>query len=206
MLFSCDRAGFPLVHVPGAGLTIQLFPTTKVQFERFLAEPAGFGDAWYAAVLAANPRVSLRSVDDATRERLFLTGLLPEEGQQYARWLGDGFRLPTAEEWQAAYRVLQGCDYWAYELEQVLDACCDAARLLYQRVLALALPTTLAELALMTGGVLEWVRDGAQWGGYGLPRPTLYDVLCDPLTCPPVLPMRATDRLGFFGIRAVRRG
>lgn len=206
MLFSCDRAGFPLVHLREAELTLQLFPTTKLEFERYLAEPKGYGDAWYAVVLAANPRISLREVEDATRERLFLTGIHPEEGQRFARWLGPGFRLPTTEEWKLAYCLLQSSIDWEYAVNKVIDDCAPAAQMLYRRLMEFADPILLSELALMQNGVLEWVHDGARWGGYGKPRSVLYDVICEPLTCPPVLPMRPTDRLLFFGMRAVRRG
>ena len=101
MRFSCDRTGFPLITVPEAMVAMHLLPVTKVQFERFLAEPNTYGDAWYEEVLTLNPRISYRQCTAENRERLFLTGIVPEEALAFARWMGDGFDLPTVAEWRA---------------------------------------------------------------------------------------------------------
>ena len=85
MQFSCDRTGFPLIAVPSVGVEVQLLPVTKIQFECFLAEPNDFGDAWYEEVLTFNPRISYRQFMADTRERLFITGILPEEALAFAR-------------------------------------------------------------------------------------------------------------------------
>ena len=42
MQFSYDRIGFPLIVVPDVGIEMHLLPVTKVQFERFIAEPNKF--------------------------------------------------------------------------------------------------------------------------------------------------------------------
>ncbi len=106
MSSSCDRAGFPLVHVPDRGVFIHLLPVTKLQFECFLAEPKGFDDPWYEEVLAANPRASVRGWDDEAREQLFLTGVTPEEASAFARWLGPEWSLPSLDLWRHVYRAL----------------------------------------------------------------------------------------------------
>ncbi|HOF88396.1 MAG TPA: SUMF1/EgtB/PvdO family nonheme iron enzyme [Armatimonadota bacterium] len=206
MLFSCDRTGFPLVQIPGTALRLHLLPVSKVQFERYLAEPGAVGDDWYSAVLAVNPRASYRAAGDADRERLLLTGILPDEAVHFARWLGPGFDLPTADEWRRGYCALSSCYTWQAELDRALAQAAPAARELVGTLRRLLNPAPLHQLALMEGGVLEWVRDGARWAGYGKPRPACYEVICEPLSCPPVTPMRAAERLPFFGFRAVKRG
>ena len=186
---------------------MHLLPVMKVQFERYLAEPGTPGDAWYETVLATNPRCSYRTVQPDTRERLILTGILPAEAEQFAHWLGPEYRLPTVEEWRTAYGVLRSCHGWFRELEVLLERTASpVARAVYAALRVDREPGSLAQVALMEEGVLEWVRDARGWGGFGLPRPSLYEVICDPLTCPPIVPQRMTDRLGFFGFRAVRQG
>lgn len=105
MQWSCDRTGFPLVAIPGLGMEVHLLPVTKVQFERFLAEPDAFGDTWYEEALALNPRVPSRQFTAKNRERLFLTGILPEEALAFAKWLGAGFDLPTVTEWREIHKA-----------------------------------------------------------------------------------------------------
>ena len=106
MLFSCDRTGFPLIAVPEVAAHVQLLPVTKAQFECFIVEPNPFGDAWYEEVLQLNPRVTYRRYGADERARLFLTGILPEEALLFARWVGEGFDLPTVDEWRAIYAAL----------------------------------------------------------------------------------------------------
>ena len=99
MRLCCDRTGFPLLRLDALGLEVGLLPCAKVQFEAFLAEPdERFGDAWYEAVLAVNPRDGWR-LPPAAEERLFLTGVLPDEALAFLRWLGPGFDLPSVQEW-----------------------------------------------------------------------------------------------------------
>ncbi len=43
----------------------------------------------------------------AEQERLFITGLWPDEALAFARWLGEGFDLPTLAEWRAIYAALK---------------------------------------------------------------------------------------------------
>src|SRR5712692_8216258 len=100
MRLCCDRTGFPLLEWAETGLAMSLLPVTKVQFECFLAEPNEFGDKWYEEVLAVSPRVPWRQFDTGNRERLFLTGIQPNEALAFARWLGEDFDLPTEAEWR----------------------------------------------------------------------------------------------------------
>ena len=63
----------------------------------------------------------------------------------------------------------------------------------------------MADYALLRGGLVEWVRDGAEWVGLGVPRPEFQPNLWDPLV-DVVRPVRHEERLPYFGFRLVRRG
>src|SRR5581483_1252155 len=108
--WSSDRAGFPVVELPEIGLAVHLLPVAKCQFERFLWEPvvqsaeadqaALYGDAWYAELLDALPRVALGHAQPDTLESLFLGGIRPTEVVGFARWLGPGYDLPRVDDWR----------------------------------------------------------------------------------------------------------
>ncbi len=205
MSSSCDRAGFPLVHVPDRGVFIHLLPVTKLQFECFLAEPKGFDDPWYEEVLAANPRASVRGWDDEAREQLFLTGVTPEEASAFARWLGPEWSLPSLDLWRHVYRALARTAFRPGHLDVWSRPPTDglASRLIRQLVSDVA-PATLLDVSLMSGGVMEWVRDEEGFGAIGVPRPHFAQILSDPLRSPPLRPIHPDARLPYLGFRLVR--
>src|SRR5205807_608912 len=110
MQWSLDRTGFPVLELPELRLAVHLLPVSKLQFERFLAEPvmeAGlFGDSWYEAVVAVSPRLALREAQPTNYEAQFLGGILPAEAERFARWLGSGYDLPRVETWRQADEFL----------------------------------------------------------------------------------------------------
>jgi hypothetical protein len=197
MQFSCDRTGFPLVAVPALALEVQVLPVTKVQFERFIAEPNAFGDVWYEEVLALNPRVSSRRFTVESRERLFLTGILPEEALAFAKWMGEGFDLPTVAEWRAIYAALAA---EAAPLRHLIGLLSERGTILACDLLSrvgTAHPPSLLDLSFMQGGVVEWVRQGNTWTGLGAPRPEFHPNLWNP-QIDEVRPLRAGARVPFF--------
>jgi Sulfatase-modifying factor enzyme 1 len=202
MRLSSDRTGYPLIECPALGLEVALLPVTKVQFERFLAEPAAYGDAWYERRLVENPRVSWRQFDPAVRERLWLTGVDPEEALAFARWLDEGFDLPTAEEW----RALDQCLRETRLPGGLLSGCAlhPAARAILTQLLGQLRPTTWRDLALTRAGVLEWVRWEDGFGGLGAPRAAWWPNLFDPQRDEPLQPSRPGS-CRYFGFRPVRR-
>jgi hypothetical protein len=205
MHLTCDRTGFPLVRFPELGLEAMLLPCAKKQFEAFLAEPdERFGDAWYEAVLAVNPRASWRHPPAEGAERLFLTGILPEEALAFLRWLGDGFDLPTIAEWRAIDLGLGRQPLDADGLERGLAGCCPAARALVTHVQARR-PRTWGDLALLRGGLVEWVRDGREFGGMGSPPAPLLPNIFNPQMPGDVVRPFPGRRVRFLGFRAVRR-
>lgn len=200
MRFSCDRTGFPLVTVAEGRIQAHLLPVTKVQCERFLAEPNAFDDTWYEGVLALNPRLSVHRLTNETREQAFLTGLLAEEALAFARWLGDGFDLPTIEEWRMLCRELEHQPVPGLMGADMTPACA----VLLERLKVQLRPRSLLDLSLLRGGVVEWVRKGKDCLGLGAPRQEFHPNLWDPLT-DEVRPLRPQERVPFFGCRLVRR-
>jgi len=177
--FSIDPMGFPLVEFPTLGLQMHLLPITKVQFEHFLAESRKFDDNWYETVLKLNPRVSYRNFTADKRERLFLTGILIDEAQEFANWLGEEFDLPTADEWRACYKLLRELKLPTTDnLLNNLNNCSKPAQIIIRRLLSQIHPKTLLELSLMEEGVMEWVKGrDAKWKLLGKPRQSFQPAL-----------------------------
>jgi hypothetical protein len=170
-----DPTGYPLVFVEPLDAYVQLFPITKPQFEKFLASgrQREFGDEWYEGVLALNPRASYRGPDVQARELLFMTGVTPDEALAFGRWMGRDYALLTAEEWRACYEWFggRGAPSAPPELSARLS---QDARAVWDVVAGQWLepdrPSSLRELSLMTGGVLEWVAERTgQYCGLGEP-------------------------------------
>lgn len=212
MQISIDRTGFPFIG--GGGLLVHLLPVTKVQFERFLAESpphSPYGDTWYETVLQINPRVSYRHFTAENREGIFITGILPEEALGFARWLGEGFRLPSLHEWRMVYQALLQRDMVERKLlQQLLSACGEQARTILEKLVAHPTPAKARsgqirwlDLALMHHGLVEWVKDNSKYIGLGSPRPQFYSNLWNPLV-DEVAPLRPGERLAYFGFRLVR--
>lgn len=203
MRLSCDRTGFPLVELDELGLAVSLLPVTKVQFERFLAEPNGFGNAWYENVLQGNPRVSWRLFTAEERKRLFLTCVLPEEALAFMQWMGHNFDLPTVDEWRAIDNLLMNTPL-PMQSREVLARCPlhPAAATIVQRLLRQIepKPKKWGELALLRGGVIEWIRTGPDFAGLGQPPGTLYK----PQEEDPVYPLQ-DRRVSYWGFRLVCR-
>ncbi|PZN69060.1 MAG: hypothetical protein DM484_30465 [Candidatus Methylumidiphilus alinenensis] len=113
-----DRTGFSYVVLKKLALAVSLLPLTKLQFEQYLADVKPQRDGWYEELLALNPSVSPQNFTTGQREQLFVTGLLPSEAEAYAAWLGEGYRLPTVEEWRTIYRCFQSIDGLEHQPDQ----------------------------------------------------------------------------------------
>jgi hypothetical protein len=210
MQWSPDRTGFPVLELPELGLVVHLLPVSKLQFECFLAEPVAdaglFADSWYESVLATSARVSLREATRANYEALFLGGILPAEVERFARWLGSGYDLPRAETWRQVddwlgAQPLDGAEFEDLKQDERL---CRPARQLLDWWQVTREPQTWAELGLLHGGLLEWVRIGPrQFGGLGRPRQEFQRILINPQRDEPVKPIHQ-QRLRYFGFRLVR--
>ena len=206
MLWSCDRTGFPVLELPDLGWAVHLFPVAKVQWERFLAEPGNFGDSWYEEVLHVSPRMSLRHAGRDEYEKLFLSGVLPDEVGAFARWLGQDFLLPTTEIWRSIYHYLSEEVMERGELDTLHNdpALHTNALNLLDFIVRIIKPRCWRDLTLMHGGLLEWVRSGPKsFGGLGAPRQEFQPLLMNPQQHAPVKPLK-NERLRYFGCRLVR--
>lgn len=206
MRWSFDRTGFPVLELPESGLMTHLWPVAKTQLERFLAEPNGPGDAWYETLLAISPRTSIKNADERNYESVFAGGLLPDEAIRFAQWLGDGFDVPTFDQWRAADAELLAAEL---EAEQVLALRNDAALHPQARLLldwcARRQPETWGQLGLRREAMLEWVRIGdGQFGGLGSTRPQFLAAIVNPQRDAPVIPVRPEERKPYFGVRLMR--
>lgn len=205
MRWSCDRTGFPVLELSKLRLAVHLWPVCKPQFERYLAEPNGPGDTWYEQLLAVWPRASLLNLDSQTYESALIGGIQPAEAQAFAKWLGVGFNLPTTDTWRSVDRALA-----ASPLTESDVASLRSDRNLHRtagRMLELVLqlsPQNWGQLALLRGGMLEWVSSGPKtFGGLGVPRLQFYSMIMNPQRDRPVQPLR-NGRHKFFGFRLVR--
>ncbi len=212
MQWSFDKTGFPLIYV--SQLYVQLLPVTKVQFERFLAEFQKFGDSWYENILSINSRVSYRTFTSENREKLFITGILPSEIMFFIKWIGNNFRLPTLKEWREIYYELKKIPFKRKILEEIIlqsksiQARTIIERLLEQLTYEVIYKTPRRELnwldvTMMYYGLVEWVREGDRYIGVGVPRPSFYPNLWDPLR-DIVQPLKENERLFYFGFRLVK--
>lgn len=207
MRWSCDRAGWPVLHLPGSRLDIHLLPVAKRQFERFLADPGPYGDSWYEQLLNLSPRTALSDCRSDDYEMLFTTAVFPAEAQGFAKWLGSGFEIPRADDWRSAYRELVQTELSGDDLDRLASDSrfTRPAREIVSWIGTHFRPRWWADLALMRGGVLEWVRAGqGAFGGYGSPRPEFQSLILNPDRDPPVRPVNDSRRYRYFGLRLTR--
>jgi len=203
MLVTTDRTNFPIVIVEEAAVEVQLLPVTKLQFEDFVTAPTLVNQERYDEMLALNPAVSPEAFSNDNRERLFVSGILPEEAIAFARWLGHGFDLPTVQEWRAILAALRRVPEPRHNL--LTDLVEGEAGVILRKLTEQLHIRTLADYTLMRGGLVEWVRQDKDLVGLGVPRPEFHPNLWDPLTNV-VRPIQLNERVPYFGLRLVRRG
>lgn len=197
-----DKTGFPLAAVPGVG-AFHLWPVTKYQFEQFISETNRYGDNWYESILSLNKRISFKYFSQDNYENLLLTGILPDEALDFARWLGDSFDLPSEEEWNIFYRFIDNQTNIRFPTGLSIPALTMGQRL------GKFLPTP-KELSLLQGGVLEWVKGdeahkgGRQYVGRGVPRSSFYSNAWSPLDAS-IKGINTKERVYFFGFRLMNR-
>ena len=171
-----DILGFPIFEVPDCGW-FHLWPITKYQFERFLAESPSYNDAWYEEVQAENPRITPQEINRNNYEQAFITGLLPREVWDFVRWLGGGiFTVPTVEQWRQAYRYLE-----SLTVRDLPKLNTQGPPGYLNQILRMSAREPL-RYTLMQQGLVEWVlSDQNEMKGLGAPRPAFLSHLWDPL-------------------------
>ena len=157
-------------------------------------------------MLKSNPRLSPTGGAYHDYEALFITGLLSDDAQAFARWQGAGYELFTPAQWRQAYRWLaaQPVSVWPGDLDQRMDR---QACWLWNGLLAELRPANLLVLSLMSGGVVEWTaeaREGPQ--GMGQPRQQFHPNFHDALKDKPFAPTSPPRRSKLWGLRLLKQG
>jgi hypothetical protein len=194
MKIAVDEMGFPLIEVKGLG-SIDVWPVTKFQFERFIAATNKFGDKKYDMMLGLNPRVSYKHFDFNNYEKLFVSGINPQEALEYARWLGPTYDLLTVDEWRTFHHALGVHSIPDLPGDLSISATCIWNKLAGQ-------VNTLKELTLVHDGLMEWVKKDSKFVGLGTPRPSFLHNVFNPLMDEWV-PLK--DRIFYLGFRLIRR-
>lgn len=217
MQYEIDPKGFPMVLVESAGLWVHWLPITKIQFERFLCETgdARYDAKWYSQVLELNPRISPREVRQGNYWQAFLTGVLPYEAESFARWTGEGYRLPTDGEWKRIYQAVKEQPAEELPAEIRFPHLSERGRELLSQIERVnsaddggAAQRAIADQMLLRKGVMEWVEDqrNAQlWCGRGETPRRFHAALHRPEDPEPARPNDPTTRrLKQYGFRLVR--
>lgn len=203
MLISFDKTNFPLVVVEEAGIEMHLLPATKTQFEQYVQETGPVNRSRYEEMLALNPAVSHANFNAEEREKLFVTGVLPNEALKFAEWLGEGFDLPTVKEWRAALAALRRVPPPRRSL--ITDLIEGPADDILERLEEQIHIRSLLDYTMMRDGLVEWVWQHKSLVGLGAPRPEFHPNLWDPLYNE-IKPLHLDVRVPYFGFRLVRRG
>lgn len=217
--FRLDPTGFPMLWVEAIRAYMHWTPVTKIQFEYFLcAVPDSHFDAsWYDEVLTLNPRVTPAAMRASNYWNALLSGIKPSEAQRFVRWYGEGYMLPTLDDWFAAYNMLKALPPEPATVIDEMGNLRDRARQLLTRMetasrAALAevgYDRTLADQMLMRMGVLEWVEyrhREHEWGGMGETYPRFHGLLFRPDDGKPSTPNNPeADRLKHYGFRLIWR-
>jgi formylglycine-generating enzyme required for sulfatase activity len=203
MLLTFDKTDFPLLVLDGVGVEVHLLPITKAQFEPFATASPLIGPERYREMLALNPVVAPAEFTVDNREQLFISGILPDEALAFARWLGQGFDLPTVAEWRA---ILAALRHEPPPRQRVLtDVVEGPARAILHRLEEQSSIRTMLDYSLMRDGLVEWVRQDKGLTGLGRPRLAFHPNLWNPLAHT-INPINPQVRLPYFGFRLVRRG
>jgi hypothetical protein len=80
-----------------------------------------------------------------------------------------------------------------------------AAKSIIDTFVAQIKPNNWAELSLLKGGLMEWVRNGEVFGGFGVPRAQFLPNAFNPEIQRPARPLPA-ERSRYFGFRLIQRG
>lgn len=214
--FKLDKTGFPMLWVEPINAYMHWLPITKIQIEYFLCAitDSSFDATWYDTVLSLNRRISPAYIRSDNYWQAILTGIVPLEAQRFARWCGEGYEIPSLDDWFTAYKSLKSMTPKAspemgelrnrtQALLTKLDFASESATrdAGYER--------TLADQLLMRMGVMEWValpEHRNRWGGMGETYSKFHGDLFTPDYGQPKLPNNPENtRLSYYGFRLIWR-
>ena len=200
--WTLDNTGYPLIYVPTIKKFVHLFPVTKSQFEKYLADNymIGFDDTWYSSLLAeSTPRGSIWTLPKHSLESLFITGMKPEEVISYAKWSDPEMRPPTISEWQRIWNWFKEFPECSPPIE-IEGGMASTAHHLWHVILKTCNPVNVNELACLSGCIWEWVKDNKKgWMGMGSRTSHPFHNPLDPIS-----PAFLQTRPRWFGFRLVR--
>ena len=194
---------------------MHLLPVTKVQFELFLAVGSNFSNALYKTILQDNPRSSFRHITKDNYWQLFITNILVEEAEQFARFVGPNYRLPSEDEWQKMYAYCAGVPRVATPPN--ITQWTESARLIWESVNKYQplsplkqtrnQQTHFSDQCLLEYGVMEWCTPlkttRYEAGGMGAVDHNLSQTIHIATDqARPIKPL--TQRLTAFGLRLIR--
>jgi len=218
--FKLDPTGCPMIWVDAVEAYMHWIPVTKIQFEHFLcaAPDSHFDESWYDAILHLNPRVTPGGIRSDNYWRAFLGGITPDEVQRFARWCGEGYTIPTLEDWFTAYQALKALPPEPSDVIDSMGNLRNRVRTALSRLdsasktalTRVGYERTLADQMLMRLGVMEWVecreQPRFQWGGMGETDSRFQGNLFTPDYGQPSIPNNPdTDRLHYYGFRLIWR-
>lgn len=193
-----DKTGFPMVKVRKVG-TFHLWPVTKHQFDQFLQETGRYDDVWYQSVGALNDGVSPEAVNQGNYERLFMTGVLPAEVMEFARWLGEDFDIPTEKEWLTFYREVKNHMFLFRLSPYALSESAGTLSGIFSKFLR-----TPLGFSFLKDGVVEWVKSDEGYAGRGAPRDAFFPNAWNPAK-DTIQVIDPDERIFYFGFRLLKR-
>jgi hypothetical protein len=116
--------------------------------------------------------------------------------------MGNGFDLPRASEWRQIFKTMARTQVGTDPLQGFNGH--PAAKSSIDSLVAQVKPRNWAELGLLQGGLMEWVRNGEVFGGFGVPREEFLRNNFNPEVDEPKRPLPA-ERSRYFGFRLVCR-
>jgi hypothetical protein len=213
--FAYDKTGFPMIYVDEVEGYVHWQPVTKVQFETFICDApvSKFDEAWYDDILKLNKRISSRQVNGSNFWQLFITGIKPEEVEDFAAWCGEDYQIPTSEEWKKIYNRFSKTPANPDILKDFkLGRRSQAILAKLEEINCTRIPSSerkMSDQMVMRFGVMEWVRliDYRQdWGGMGQPIGGLQPTIQPPEKGPELLRNPSTSRYHYYGFRLIKKG
>jgi hypothetical protein len=210
------KTGFPMVWVEDIRAYIHWLPVTKVQIEYFLCDTPvnkDYNESWYNELIDLNGRVSPKQAKKKDYWQLFLTGIKPEEAQYFAEWCGEGYRLPTVEEWNKTYRIFK--DMAAVETLPSQFHLTGRASAIVEKINEIGIERfrnnpagrMIVDQMVMRYGVMEWVevaKSTYNWGGMGQTDAGFQSMIRTPENGTPEIPRDVKEiRLRYYGFRLI---
>lgn len=200
----------PFLWIEDYSIWVQCLPVSKIQFEEFICSQPDhkFDENWYYEILQLNGRTSTRSISKLEYWKLFITGIFPNEAQEFIEWFGENVRLPTIEEWINIFLYLDQQPAYPGLFSNKVTGRMATILNRFDEFLSEKPASTLADQLLMSGGIVEWAKDNEKWVGIGQPNSQFYISLAlNPRKKLYEIPLAPNKkRMRAYGIRLIKVG